>query len=455
MSVLISAAVFIAAMIACMIAGVDTVFALLLGIVLFSAIGLRRGHRPGELWHMMWSEGRKLIPLLLIFVFIGSITGLWRSSGTITFFIYHGIQIIRPGIFILVAFLLTCLLSYALGTSFGVTGTVGIILMALARSGGVDPMITAGAVLSGAYFGDRCSPASSSGLLVAAVTETKQYDNIRRMHRTGWLPMVVSIAIYAALSVANPIQAVEDSLLSTLTDSFSLSLWTVVPAVLMLVLPMVKVSIRTTLIVSCAAAFGVSVLVQGMTVGETLRAAVLGYVPRSAALTEILSGGGVLNMMGTSFAVMATGLFAGLLSGLGVLDGLKSAVETVAEKWGLFTATVLVSLLAGMIFCNQSIIIMMAYPLLRDVYARCGHGKEELALDVENSGIVMAALIPWNIAGSVPLQMLDAGSGAIPYMVLLYMIPLCYGLNKKWLTKGLFSQKEKKNDRNTGQMADS
>ena len=441
MSVLISAAVFIAAMIACMIAGVDTVFALLLGIVLFSAIGLRRGHKPGELWHMMWSEGRKLIPLLLIFVFIGSITGLWRSSGTITFFIYHGIQIIRPGIFILVAFLLTCLLSYALGTSFGVTGTVGIILMALARSGGVDIMITAGAVLSGAYFGDRCSPASSSGLLVAAVTETVQYDNIRNMHRTGWLPMAVSIAIYGVLSAANPIQAVEESLLLTLTDSFRLSLWTVVPAVIMLVLPMVKVSIRTTLILSCAAAFGVSVLVQGMPVWDTLWAAVVGYTPRDGALAAILSGGGMLGMMETSFAVMATGLFAGLLSGLGVLDGLKGFVEKVALKWGLFPATVLVSLVAGMVFCNQSIIIMMAYPLLRDVYARCGHGNAELALDVENSGIVMAALIPWNIAGSVPLQMLDAGSGAIPYMVLLYMIPLCYGLSKKWLTRGLFSRK--------------
>ncbi len=441
MSVMISAAVFIAAMIVCMIAGVDTFFALVLGIILFSCIGLKRGHKLSALWRMMWSEGRKLIPLLAIFVFIGAITALWRSSGTITFFIYYGIQIIRPGIFILVAFLLTCLLSYALGTSFGVTGTVGIILMALARSGGVDIMITAGAVLSGAYFGDRCSPASSSGLLVAAVTETKQYDNIRNMHRTGWLPMLVTIAIYGVLSAANPIRSVEESLLHTLTDHFSLSLWTVVPAILMLALPMVKVSIRTTLIVSCAAAFGVSVFVQGMTAWDTLYAAVMGYTPQSAELTAILSGGGVLNMMATSFAVMATGLFAGLLSGLGVLDGLKGLVETLAGKWGLFPTTVLVSLLAGMIFCNQSIIIMMAYPLLHDVYERCGHGNEELALDVENSGIVMAALIPWNIAGSVPLQMLDAGPGAIPYMVLLYMIPLCYGLSKKWLTRGLFSPK--------------
>ena len=103
--------------------------------------------------------------------------------------------------------------------------------------------------------------------------------------------------------------------------------------------------------------------------------------------------------------------------------------------------TVLVSLVAGMVFCNQSIIIMMAYPLLHEVYERCGHGNAELALDVENSGIVMAALIPWNIAGAVPLQMLDSGPEAIPYMVLLYMIPLCHGLSKKWLTRDMFEKK--------------
>ena len=320
----------------------------------------------------------------------------------------------------------------------------------LTPSGGVNPSITAGAVLAGAYFGDRCSPASSSGLLVAAVTETRQYDNIHRMHRTGWLPMLVTIAIYGALSAANPIQAVEESLLNTLTSSFQLSLWTVVPAILMLVLPMVKVPIITTLVVSCTAAFGVSVWVQGMGIRETLVAAVVGYTPASPDLTTILAGGGILNMMSTSFAVMATGLLAGLLSGLGVLDGLKGIVEQLARKWGLFPVTVLLSLLAGMIFCNQSIIIMMTYPLMHRVYEELGHGNEELALDVENSGIVMAALIPWNIAGSVPLQMLDADPSAIPYMVLLYMIPLCYGLCKKWLIRGLFSEKEKENDLVTG-----
>ncbi len=436
MSVLIAFGLFIAAMIACVVTGVEMALALTFGIVLFCLIGLRRGHTLRALWDMMWLEGRKLVSVLGIFMFIGAITALWRSCGTIAFFIWHGVQIITPPLFVLVAFLLTCLLSYALGTSFGVVGTAGIILMALARSGGVDVMVTAGAVMSGAYFGDRCSPASSSASLVAAVTETKLYDNLRNMLKTGWLPLVLSIGIYAWLSVKNPIQSVDESLLTTLTEYFNISLWPLLPAVLMLVLPLLRLPIRETLIVSSAAAFGVSVFVQKMGAWETLHAALLGYTPQSEALAQILSGGGVVSMLQPSVAVMATGLFAGLLSGMGVLDGIRAQVMHLAEKWGLFPVTVLTSVAAGMIFCNQSIMVMMSQPLMKRAYEQQGASREHLAVDLENSAIVLAAVIPWNLACSIPHQMLGAGPGAVPYTVLMFMIPLCHALTLKWLMGG-------------------
>lgn len=109
----------------------------------------------------------KSMIVLRILFFIGLLTGLWRSCGTIAFFIYHGIRVITPSLFILVAFLLTVLLSYALGTSFGVASTAGVVLMALARSGGVSEAVTAGVILSGIYFGDRGAPTSSCASLVA------------------------------------------------------------------------------------------------------------------------------------------------------------------------------------------------------------------------------------------------------------------------------------------------
>ena len=422
-------ALFLGAMVVCLITGRSFLWALGLGLVLFAVHGHKQGHSPRAMWDMAWSEGRRVLIVLRIFVFIGAITALWRASGTIVFFIYYGVQAISPRLFVLVAFLLTALISYALGTSFGVIGTAGIVLMALARSGGVSEAVTAGAVLSGAYFGDRCSPASSSAALVAAETETKLYDNLRNMFRTGALPVLLTIAVYAVLSVRHPITAVDEGLLQALRESAVISLWALLPAVIMLVLPLLKVPVLVSIGLSVAAAGALSVFVQGMSLWNMLKTAVLGYYPAAGQLKDILSGGGIVSMISPALLVFTTGLLAGLLDGIGVLRGTTGLVEKLAGRCGRFAASAAVSLGAGMIFCNQSVVIVMGGQLLR----RCYSDRNEQAVDMENSGIVLSALIPWNIACSIPLVMLGVSERAIPYAVLLYMIPLVYGLTKKYV----------------------
>lgn len=216
MSAVICFALFMGAMVACLVTGYDMFWALLFGIVIFLLRGKANGYSWRDMWKAMWDEGSKILSLIVIFLLIGVITGLWRSCGTIAFFIYYGIQLITPKLFILIAFLLTCLLSYALGTSFGVIGIAGIILMAMARSGGVSEVVTAGTVLAGAFFGDRCSPVSSSASLVAALTESSLYDNLKMMRRTGWLPLGVSVAIYGVLSVTHPLTQMNHEMLNAL-----------------------------------------------------------------------------------------------------------------------------------------------------------------------------------------------------------------------------------------------
>ena len=420
---------FLCAMVACLITGQSFLWALLLGLALFAVHGHKQGHSLRAMWDMAWSEGRRVLIVLRIFVFIGAITALWRASGTIVFFIYYGVQAISPRLFVLVAFLLTALISYALGTSFGVIGTAGIVLMALARSGGVSEAVTAGAVLSGAYFGDRCSPASSSAALVAAETETKLYDNLRNMFRTGALPVILTIAVYAVLSVRHPITAVDEGLLQALRESAVISLWALLPAVIMLALPLLRVPVLVSIGLSVAAAGALSVFVQGMSLWDMLKTAVLGYYPAAGQLKDILSGGGIVSMISPALLVFTTGLLAGLLDGIGVLKGTTGLVERLAGRYGRFAASAAVSLGAGMIFCNQSVVIVMGNQLLHRSYT----DRNEQAVDMENSGIVLSALIPWNIACSIPLVMMGVNERAVPYAVLLYMIPLVYGLTKKYV----------------------
>ena len=153
MGLIIAFVIFIASMIFMLITGHSMVWALLIGLLLFTGLGLKQLDMPvskgiKELSSSSWGSIRDSLIVIEVMLIIGLITAAWRISGTITIFVYYGMKVIVPPLFLIIAFLLSCLLSYALGTSFGVAGTVGVIFMALARSGGVDPVITAGVLMS-------------------------------------------------------------------------------------------------------------------------------------------------------------------------------------------------------------------------------------------------------------------------------------------------------------------
>ena len=141
-------------------------------------------------------------------------------------------------------------------------------------------------------------------------------------------------------------------------------------------------------------------------------------------------------MLECSVLVMTTGLLGGLLGGLRVFDAVQDRLERVADRAGLFPAALLTSTAAAAVFCNQSIAVMMGAAMLRDAYEKRGASREELAIDLENSGIVTAGLIPWSIANSIPLAMLGASANATLYAALLYLIPICYLFTKRWFYPG-------------------
>lgn len=428
-------AAFLAAVVGCVATGRNILWALWLGIVLFSALALKRGHSPRAIAAMAWKKGKTSLVVVPVFFFIGMVTGLWRSSGTISYFLYYGLRSIPPWAFLLMAFVLSAVLSFALGTSFGVVGTGGIVLITMARSGGVDLAITAGAIISGAYFGDRCSPMSSCASLVATCTGTELYPNVREMLRTAALPTVLTAVFYAVLSVRNPIAEVDTAVLDALAGSFRLHPLVLLPAVLMLVLPLVKVPVKWSMLISAAVALVLTVGMQGMPLSDALRCAVFGYQPEGA-LAAILSGGGIVSMLKSAAVVFSTSLYAGILDGIHALAGAEAQVEKLVAKLGLFPATAVVSVLTGCFFCNQAVIVLMGEQLMEPHYLRAGRSRMELAMDIANSGVLLAALIPWSIAIAIPLTMLGVGLEAIPWCALLYLVPICYFFTKRFFVAG-------------------
>ena len=431
MDLLLAFFVFMASMISAIVLDYSMIFALLAGLVAFLTVGLRRGCAMKELLAMAADGAKDSLLVIEVMCVIGFVTATWRVSGTITVFVYYGMKLIIPQLFLVIAFLLSCLLSYALGTSFGVAGTVGVIFMTLARSGGVDPVLTAGALMSGIYFGDRGSPVSSSANMVAGITGTRIYDNVKLMMKTAILPLLLSAAVYVVFSVRNPISHVDEALMQRFEEAFRLSPWAFVPAVFMLLLPLLKVSVLYSMAASILSGIMAACLIQKVPLLEVLKICVLGYHADGDGLGAILNGGGLVSMLEIAVILLISSGYSGIFKGTGMLDSLQERLGRACTRCGRFTVMTALSLAASCIFCNQTIATLVCNDLLNKPYEDAGASKEELAIDMENSVILIACMVPWCIGCSVPLSFFGVSAACLPYAVYMYLIPLSWFLLKK------------------------
>jgi len=407
------------------------IIALIAGYFVFVSIGVRMGHKPSEVVRMSFDGLRTAGALMAILLLIGVLTGSWRSSGTIVTFVYYGIRLIRPHLFLIVVFLLTCLMSYALGTSFGVAGTAGVIFMTLARSGNVDPTIAAGVVLSGIYFGDRTSPASSTAFTVASVTGTDLYENIRGMLRSGLVAWLICLAAYAFLSWRNPLAAVDPAAIEAFETNFVISGWNLIPAAVILIFPLLHIPILITLITSIAAASVITLTLQHTSVQTLLRTLIFGYSSPDPQLSAIIDGGGMISMLGTVVIVGIACSYTGIMNGTGMIEHLRSVAGRLADRLGLFPCVILISFVCACIFCNQVVAIIMSNELMHSIYEERGKTSFDLAMDIENSSITIPALVPWCILISVPLAILGVTHASVPYAIYIYAIPLVHLIARK------------------------
>lgn len=425
MELLAAFAVFLVGTFACMALGWSLSWGLALGLVCFTLVGLRRGLSLRALVRMAGEGARTSLVVLRILVLIGFLTALWRASGTIAFFVHTGLEWMQPSAFYLAAFLLASALSMAFGSSFGVAGTAGVILATIARSGGASLAVTGGAVLSGAYLGERLSPASSSAALTAALAGVEQHDFQLRMWRTTPLPLALSLVFYGGISLLHPIQQVDQTILRALEEGFDLS-WTVVlPAVILLVLPFFKVSAARSILVSCGAAAVLAVWEQGRPLAEVAWSCVAGYVVEQPELTGILSGGGLLSMVNGMCIVLLSCASSGILNGAELLEPVKARLERMARRTGLYVTTAAVSVASAALLCNQSIALVLTGQMMGESFRRSGKDGLLLSQTLGNTAIVLAAVVPWSIAGSVPLEAMGASALAIPFSFFLFAAPVC------------------------------
>ena len=360
--------------------------------------------------------------ILIVFVLIGMMTALWHACGTIPFIICHAAKLLRPEVILLVSFLLNCALSVLTGTSFGTAATIGVICMAMGVSAGASPLLLGGAILSGAFFGDRCSPFSTSALLVSELTKTSIFDNIKNMVRTAWLPFLLTCILYGVLGFQLHSQTETTDLTSLFGREVVLHPTAILPAVVILILALMRIPVKFAMLASIAASLVVGFFIQDLAVTDLPQLLLSGYHAADPEAATFLDGGGILSMVKVAAIVCISSSYAGIFQNTRLLDGLKAGLSKLGARITPFGAILVAAAGTSMIACNQTLSIMLTTQL--------GHDLEPdnacMALALENSAVIVAPLIPWSIAGAVPLATIGAPMTSLFAVFFLYLVPLCY-----------------------------
>lgn len=421
---------FAAGLLACVAADLSILYAMVLGYALFFAYGILKKHPFREMIGFSLSGVRTVKNILITFVFIGMITAVWRACGTIAFIVYHASTLCVPSVMLLVTFLLCCVVSFLTGTAFGSAATIGVICMTMANGMGIPTVLTGGAVLSGVFFGDRCSPMSTSALLVSELTHTSIFKNIVRMVKTAIVPFIITCGVYILLGLTVDAGGASADVRGVFARSYDLHFVTIIPAVIIIAFSLFKINVRITLCVSSVIGFIIACLVQKMGVGEMLSACIGGFRPGDAELSALMSGGGIKSMLNVMCIICISSSYAGIFRGTGFLDSIQARMQGLSQRITPFGTTLITAAITAMIACNQTLNIMLTHQLCEGLF----DDESEMAISLENSAVVVSPMVPWSIASAVPLASVGATSASIAFACYLYLVPACYlvaGLARK------------------------
>ncbi len=411
---------FAAALIVCVILKLSILYALLAGLLIFSVCAFRMGHGVKEILMMMLGGVKTARNVILNLVMIGMLTALWRASGTIPSIICYAASLVHPKTVVLMSFLLNCGVSMLTGTAFGTSATMGVISMTMGLAMGAEPVLLGGAILSGAYFGDRASPMSTSALLVSELTQTNVFTNIRGMLRRSLAPFIACCIIYtlAGMFLHTGGDAPEfDGLFSR---ELRLHWLCLIPALAVIVMSLFRIRVQITMAASIVSAAVLCAALQHSSVYSILSCILTGFHAQDAQLAALLDGGGISSMLRCIAIIIISSTYSGIFSGTGLLDGIRRHIDSLSERAGVFTAVLAASFMTSVISCNQTLAIMLTHQLCREA----DDDRQRIALCMEDTVIVIAALVPWSVAGALPLGAIGAPTVSLLAACFLYLLPL-------------------------------
>lgn len=421
------------------------VFKLPIQLALFASwfliigLGLKLKHSYKDLQDSIMTGIYNGLEATLVLFTVGALIGTWIAGGVVPALIYYGLQILHPSIFLLAAMIICSVTALATGTSFGTAGTAGIAMMGIGASFGIPLPLVAGAVLSGAYFGDKISPLSDTTVMTASLSKVDVVEHVKGMLTVGVPTYIITGLLFTIVGFfyvngqADLTRA--ESVAAALNDTFSIHWYTLIPAaVIIALLSMKKPAIPT---IAFGALLGIiwAALFQGMAAIEAIKTAYNGFTIESGIefLDTLLNAGGIQSMLGVIGLILLALGFGGLLDRVGVLR----AFSDLFNKWaqnsnGRLTISTMLSAFFGNLFGSAAYVsLITGTKITEDMYDDRKIDRRVLSRNTEAGGTVTAPMVPWSDAGVYMSAVLGVSTlSYLPFMWLNFIgiiITILYG----------------------------
>ncbi len=412
---------------------------ILFGVVLTALMGKLIGFRWEDLEAGILDGIRIGLVSMIILLLVGMLIGTWILSGTVPVMVYLGLQSLSPAIFLVAALVICSVVSLATGTSWGTVGTVGLALIGIGEGLGIPLPLVAGAIISGAFFGDKMSPLSDTTNLASAVAGVSLFSHIRHMSTTTLPAMLIAGGLYAALGMRYADNDLDMGTIGAITQSlettFALSPWLLAPAVLVMALAILRVPAIPSLFIGVMAGGALAIGAQGASLQDVFVAMQSGYVSQTgiAAVDSLLTRGGLNGLMWTISLVFLALAFGGVLERTRALETVLSSVLALAkQRGGLITSTVLTSVGVNALAGDPYLSVALPGRMYAPAYAKAGLSGRNLSRAIEDGGTLVSPLIPWNSGGAYCSSMLGVATLAyLPFAFANWLTPLisiAYGL---------------------------
>ena len=390
------------------------------------------GYSFSEMEGFAYEMAQKCIAPAAIILAVGMMIASFMAAGTVPTILVAGLKLITPKFFLALTFIMCCIMSVIMGTSWGTLGTVGIAMMGVGAGLGVNPAITAGAVVSGAWFGDKMSPMSDSTIMCSTITETYIMDHIKAMMQTTIPTAIVSVVIYLGIGIFVTGDSYDastvDSIMNGLKEMFHINLIPVIPIVVVIVMILMKKGTIVSMMSGTVVAILIAVFYQGYSVADMGTFLYSGFTcdTKNEILISLLNRGGMTSML-SLLAVFVGGLgLGGILDKTGMLEPIFHYItEKYKSPRGIMLMAWCATLLCILVIADNNFAFVMVATLFGSAFQKYNLKSQNLSRILEDVGTLGSALVPWNVGAQFAAGVLGVSTLAyMPYAFLNWMTPI-------------------------------